>query len=201
MTLAAAMLAASAFALPPAAAQENGSLMLKLGTTFTYEGVKVREGSCWEYEPYQQYGRVAGRVILPDTQANMYNFIEYWGRDRGTQVLRYSPNGEAFGYFGGKEYVYAAIGSVGTSFEMTDPESGEALRLVIAQVGISVTLPTGVVYDNLTRMNMYCLSCGPEPALMESRWYSRENPFGVLFKAENPPCGARWHWLVSITTR
>jgi hypothetical protein len=84
---------------------------------------------------------------------------------------------------------------------MTDPESGESLRLVIVGVGITRTLPTGAVYENLTQMNMYCISCGPEPMLMESRWYSREFPFGVLFRADNSPCWPRWHWLVSVTRK
>ena len=202
MMVAAAVASASVFAQVPANAQEDGSLVLKAGTTFTYEGIMVPEGGCQEHVPYQQFAKVSGRVILPGTKANVYSFIEYWGRDSGIQVLRFSPNGHAFMYYMGKEYAYSLFGPVGTSFEMTDPESGESLRLVIVGDDITVTLPTGVVYDNLTQMNMYCISCGPEPVRMESRWYSREHPYGVLFRADNPaPCWARWHWLVSITTK
>jgi hypothetical protein len=202
MTMAAAVAAASIFAQVPATAQEDGSLVLKTGTTFSYEGVMVPEGGCREHVPYQQFAKVSGRVILPETKANGYSFIEYWGRDSGVQVLRISPNGNAFTYSKGKEYAFSMFAPVGTSFEMTEPESGESLRLVIVGVGITVTLPTGVVYENMTQMNTYCINCGPDPVRMESRWYSREHPYGVLFRADNPaPCWARWHWLVSITTK
>ena len=202
MMAAAAVATASVFAQVPANAQEDGSLVLKTGTTFSYEGLMVPEGGCTEHVPYQQFMKVSGRVILPETKANVYSYIEYWGRDSGTQVLRFSPSGRAFMYLMGKEYAYSVFGPVGTSFEMTEPESGESLRLVIVGNDITAELPTGVVYDNLTRMDMYCTSCGPDPVRMESRWYSREYPMGVLFRADNPaPCWARWHWLVGITTK
>jgi hypothetical protein len=196
-----AVAGASILAPMPATAQEEGSSALKTGTTFAYRGVMVPEGKCTEYVTYEQYAKVSGSVILPETAANVYNFIEYWGRDSGTQILRISPSGKASAYFNRIEYHYPLFDKVGASFEMTDPESGESLRLVIVGVGITRTLPTGAVYENLTQMNMYCISCGPEPMLMESRWYSREFPFGVLFRADNSPCWPRWHWLVSVTRK
>lgn len=202
MMVAAAMTAATVFAQSPANPQEDGSLGLKTGTTFTYQGVMVPEGGCQEHVPYQQFIKVSGRVVLPETAANVYSFIEYWGRDSGTQVLRFSPTGRGFMYYMGTEYAYSLFGPVGTSFEMTEPESGTAVRLVIAGNDVTVQLPTGVVYDGLTRMDMYCISCGPDPVRMESRWYSREYPIGVLFRADNPaPCWARWHWLTGMATR
>ena len=201
-TIAAAVAVASVLAQVPANAQDDGSMVLKTGTTFTFRGAMVPEGGCNEaYVPYDQFAKVSGRVILPETKANVYSFIEYWGRDDEIQVLRFSPNGNAFMYSKGKEYAFSMFGPVGTSFEMTEPGSGNSLRLVIVGNDLTVTLPTGVVYDNLTRMDMYCTSCGPEPVLMESRWYNRENPLGVWFRADNSPCRPRWLWLVSITTK
>jgi hypothetical protein len=198
MTMAAAVAAASVLAQMPANAQQDGSLVLKTGTTSSYEGVMVPEGGCGEYVPYQQFMKVSGHVILPETTANVYSFIEYWGRDSGIQVLRFSPNGNAFMYSQGKEYAFSMFAPVDTSYEI-----GESLRLVIVGNGITVTLPTGVVYDNLTQMDMYCINCGLDPVRMESRWYSREHPYGVLFRADNPGCllMPRWHWLVSVTTK
>ena len=202
VVVAAAVASVSAFAQAPANAQEDPSLVIKIGTTYAYQGVMVPEGGCQEHVPYEQFAKVSGRVILPETAANVYNFVEYWGRDSGTQVLRIAPNGRGFFYSGGREYAYSLLGPVGTYFDMTDPESGSSLRLVIVGTDITVTLPTGVVYENLTQTNMYCTSCGPDPVRVESRWYSREYPMGVLFRADNPaPCWARWHWLVSITSK
>lgn len=105
-------------------------------------------------------------------------------------------------YHMGREYACSGLGPVAASFEMTEPESGESLRLVIVANGVTVTLPSGAVYTGLTQMNMYCTSCGPGPVRMEPRWYSREDPCGVLLRADNlAPCRPRWHWLVGIPNR
>jgi hypothetical protein len=182
-------------------AQDGNSPVLKLGTVYSYRGVMVPEGKCTEHVPYEQFAKVSGQLILPDTKANVYSYMEYWGRDSGEQVLRISPRGDAFIYFRRTEYVMSSMDEVGSSFTMTDPESGATTKLVVAEDGITVVLPTGAVYDNMRRMDTYCLSCGPDPVLVELRWYNRQNPMGVLFKAPNPGCWARWHWLVDVSRK
>jgi hypothetical protein len=202
MLVAAVAAMASVLAQGAANVQDDGSLVLKTGTTFAFKGVMVSDGRCEEFVPYGRQLKVSGRVILPEASPDVYSVVEIRGRDSGTEVLRIFPNGTGFMYFLGKEYALSLLGPVGSSFEMTEPESGQSLRFVIVGTGITVTLPTGAVYDNLTQMNTYCISCGPDPVRMESRWYSGEHPIGVLFREDNPaPCWPRWHWLVSITRK
>ncbi len=91
--------------------------------------------------------RSAASSILPETAANVYNFVECWCRDSGTQVLRIAPNGHGFFYSGVREYAYSLLGPVGTPFDLIEPESGASLRPVIVGIDITLTLPTDVVSD------------------------------------------------------
>lgn len=193
----------AAMAQGPAAAQETGAPVIRTGTTLRFEGVEARLPACQQYEPYEQYTKFAGRVILPETEANVYDFIESWGRDSGIGVIRITPSGDAFVYDRGVERKFLVNGPVGTWWEFTDPESGMTLRYVVVADDISLRLPTGVTYRNTKRVNIYCTDCGPQWALQESFWVSPELGFQVLlmtWDAENQ-CAQRWLWLVSVTRK
>ena len=196
-------LIACAFAQGPVAAQTQGPPPLQTGTTLSFEGWESQSAPCILDHYYEQFMKFAGRVILPDTNAKVYDFIEYSGRDSGTQVIRFSPRG-TFVYSIGIEQEFFTRGPVGTYWEVTDPESRQVLRFQIVKDGITVTLPTGAVYENVTRMNVYCTTCGPEWVLQESHWLGSDLPgFPVLFMdwdAGNE-CVNRWLWLVSVTPK
>ena len=184
---------ALAFTQTTAPAQERGPSILKIGTVITMQGFE-KLGDNWV--PFDQYMKCSGRLILPETQANMYYFLEYWGRDSGTMIMRLTSAGEMLSYSQGREYRMFMYGPVGTSWEAT--VEGHAMRGEIVGDGITLTLPTGEVYSNLVKMNLYCMDCAAEPVLLESHWLSREIGFEVLIYQENPPF---WEWLVGITRK
>lgn len=187
---------ALAFTQRTATAQERGASVFQIGTVVTMHGVEL-VGDQWI--PFKQYMKCAGRVILPETQANMYYFFEYWGRDSGTMVMRMTPQGDMLAYSRGNETKMFVNAPVGTSWEMTDPEGGQTIRGEIVADGITLELPTGAVYNDVVRMNLYCMSCAAEPVLLESHWLSREVGFEVLIKQEQDP--PFWEWLVSVTRK
>ncbi len=188
---------ALAFAQGVATAQQRGPSLLQIGTVITMEGYQEIGG---QWIPFEQYMKCSGRLILPETQANMYYFLEYWGRDGGTMVMRMAANGDMLYYSRGHEVKMFVNGPVGTFWEMTDPEfGGQTIRAKIVAKGITLELPTGAVYTDVVRMNLYCMTCGPEPVLLESHWLSPEVGFEVLIKQEQDP--PFWEWLVSVTRK
>ncbi|MBP1776118.1 MAG: hypothetical protein H6Q86_2128 [candidate division NC10 bacterium] len=197
------VLVVCAFAPEPATAQGMSTLAPAIGTMWKYEGMMAtQEGQCWPKVPYEQYEKIAGHVILPETEAKVFYFIEYWGRDEGTMPLRLSPNGDAILYYHGVEQIAGIRGPVGTYFDFTDPESGETLRYQIVQDGITLTVPAGT-YSNVARMDVSCTSCGQNPVLVEIHWLSPEVAVPIQFAEWNAPnqCVPRWHELVSVTRK
>jgi hypothetical protein len=190
-----------AFAPCQAFGQAPGSPVSQTGTVLAYEGWESQQAPCALDHYYEQFSRFSGRVILPETEAKVYDFIESWGRDSGTQVMRFSPNGDVYSYYMGVEQKFSTRAPAGTYWEFTDPDSGNVLRHQIVREGITLTLPTGVVYENVSRMNVYCTNCGPEWVLLESYWLSSElQGYPVLLMVWNAQsqCADRWLWFVSM---
>lgn len=199
------VLAACAFAPEPTAAQQANAL-LQIGTTMTYEGKEIPEGPCQgPYQHYDQYIKVVGQVIIPEMPANAYRLIEMWGRDTETVIGRNSANRGTFLYLRGVEYPYFLNGPVGTSWEWIEPESGHTLKYVVTAAGLTRTLPTGVVYDNLTRVDAYCtIGCGGNPSeAIEVFFMSPGLTFPVFVWVANGSCPQfpRLEWLVSVTRK
>jgi len=106
-----------------AEAQKSGSTAMSIGTTAKYEGVMPLPSDCQSEVSYEQFMKVAGQVILPETRANVYKFVEYWGRDSGTQVQRIAANGNVFLYLSrGVEQRVFVNGPVGT-YLLAQPRS------------------------------------------------------------------------------
>ncbi|MBP1779786.1 MAG: hypothetical protein H6Q86_5797 [candidate division NC10 bacterium] len=205
MTLMGTVLVVYAFAPAPATAQEGNSL-LQIGTTMTYDGLEIPEGTCpGPYKHYDQYIKVAGQVIIPEMQANVYRLIEMWGRDTETVIARTSANRGTFLYLRGAEYQYFFNGPVGTSWEWIEPETGNTMTYVVTADGLTRTLPTGVVYDNLTRVDTYCtIGCGGNPSeAIEVFFMSPGLAFPVFVWVANDSCPQfpRLEWLVSVTRK
>lgn len=205
VTLVGTVLVVCAFATAPATAQQANAL-LQIGTTMTYQGREVPEGSCQgPYQVYDQYIKVVGQVIIPEMPANAYRLIEMWGRDTETVIGRNSANRGTFLYLRGVEYPYFLNGPVGTSWEWIEPETGYTLKHVVVGDGITTSLPTGVVYDNLTRVHTYCtIGCGGDPSqAIEVAFMSPDLVFPVLMWIANGSCAQfpRWQWLVSVTRK
>lgn len=193
------------FGLAPVAAQQAPPAMT-IGTTVKYEGETPWPASDCAYVSYEQFQKVAGQVILPETQANVYKFVEYWGRDSGTYIWRTAPNGDVFLYLGlSVEQRMFVNGPVGTYWEVTDPESGITQTFLIAEDGITLTLPTGEVWYDVKKMNVYL---GPPWQWYASYWLSPDAGIPVqiwTWEGVEECRGLTWpprrHWLVSITRK
>jgi hypothetical protein len=189
-----------------AEAQKGGSGAMSIGTTAKYEGVTPLPSDCQNEASYEQFMKVAGQVILPETRANVYKFIEYWGRDSGTQIQRTAANGDVFLYLSrGVEQRAFVNGPVGTYWDVTDPESGTTLRFVIAEAGITLTLPTGQVWYDVKKMRAYL---GPSWTWYATYWLSPDAGLPIqiwTWEGVEECSGQTWpprrHWLVSITRK
>lgn len=189
---------------PGAAAQGRRLLQLKTGMTLTYKGAQAQQADCTQWASFDQYARLSGLVILPETGANVYHLVEAWGRDSETLIVRGEPNGNVFVYRLGTEMPFFIRGPVGTFTELTDPDTGNTLRSEIVGDGITLSFPGGIVYDNLIRVDISCPDgCGSTPVLLESHFLGPDLAFPVASFAppEEVGCRPRWTWLVSVTTK
>lgn len=191
------------FGLAPVAAQQSPPAM-SIGTTLRYEGVTPTPPDCTDVD-YEQFSKVAGQVILPEAPAKVYKFMESWGRDSGAQILRTAPHGDVFLYLGlGVEQRVFVNGPVGTYWDVTDPESGITQRFVIAEDGITLTLPTGEVWYDVKKMDVYL---GPPWQWYASHWLSFDVGLPIqtwTWEGVEECRGLTWprrHWLVSITRK
>ena len=202
IALTATLLAVFVCAPEPAAAQGMSPLVPAIGTTMKYQGFDDRDTGCQAYVPYDQYVKIAGRVILPETKANVFYFLEAWGRDSETIVLRFTPNGDVVQYYLGAEGTTFVRGPVGTYSEVTDPSSGNTLRYEVVADGLTRTVPAGT-YNNVIRLELSCMTCGPSPVLLERHYVSPEVAFPIvtiIWDAQHQ-CWARWHSLVSVSRK
>lgn len=191
-TLMALAIFALIFTQGTATARDGVEYFWKVGTLLSYRGWELID-NVWI--PYYQYVKCSGTVILPETKPNVYYLLEMFGRDSETMIMRPTPSGGRFYYYLGNEYEMPA-GPVGTTWEAT--VQGQSTRGEYVEDGVELTLPNGDVYSNLVVMNMYCLSCGEDPVLMETHWLSRELGFSVMI-IQWPPDNPFIEWLVSIT--
>jgi hypothetical protein len=175
-----------------AIAEDGVKSFWKVGTVLTYQGFELID-NVWM--PYDQYVKCSGTVILPETQPNMYYLLEMYGRDSETMIMRPTPSGGRYYYYLGNEYEML-VGPVGTTWEAT--VQGQIVKGEIVESGVTLELPTGDVYSDLTVMNMFCLSCGEDPILMETHWLSPELGFSVKI-IQWPPDSPFIEWLVSTT--
>lgn len=180
------------------AAQGNSALVPVIGTTIKYEGWQRQP--CGEWSPYEQYGKLSGRVILPETKANVYYLAESWGRDSGMSVFRFAPNGDLIQYSLGLEGRTLIRGPVGTYSVITNPTDGRTYRYEIVADGITLTVPAGT-YSNVSRLEVSCTTCGSTPVLQEVFYLSPEVLVPIRFVEWNAEanCWTRVHVLVSVT--
>jgi len=196
------MLVVCAFAPEPTIAQGKSPLVPVIGTTVKYEGWERGPGCPAQWVPYEQYGKIAGRVILPETRSNVFYLFETWGRDSGFMVARFAPNGDLIQYGQGLEGRTLIRGPVGTYSEITDPNDGNTYRYEIVQDGITLTLPAGT-YSNVSRLDVFCTTCGPTWVLQERFYLSPEVLIPIRYLDWNAQfgCWSRVHSLVSITAK
>lgn len=198
--LAGLALAAATFVAGRAAAQGHSPLVPVIGQTVTYRGLDDRGTGCQVYAPYDQHAKIAGRVILPDTAANVYYFVEAWGRDTETMVFRLTPGGDIVQYRLGVEGRTLIRGPVGTYSEVADPFEGNTYRYEVAADGLTRTVPAGT-FSNVLRLDVFCMTCGPSPVLQERFYLSPDVLFPIVsitWDAQHS-CWSRWHSLVSVT--
>jgi len=203
MTLMGMALVVCAFAPEPTAAQGKSPLVPVIGTTVKY--------LVWEHQgcalsgwsgPYEQYGKFAGRVILPETQSNVFYLLESWGRDSGMMVVRFAPNGDLIQYGLGLEGRTLIRGPVGTYSEVTDPNDGNTYRYEIAEDGITRTV-RGREYSNVSRLELYCTTCGPAWVHQQTFFLSPEVlvPIKIISYNVQFGCWSSTSDLVSVTTK
>jgi hypothetical protein len=187
------------FAPNPTTAQGKSTLVPVIGTTVKYEGW-ARQGCGNQWVPYEQYAKLSGRVILPETKANVFYLLEGWGRDSGMNVVRFAPNGDLVQYSLGVEGRTLIRGPVGTYSEVTSPSDGKTCRYEIVADAITRTVPAGT-YSNVSRLDVFCTTCGPTPVLQEVFYLSPEVLVPIRYVEWNDEykCWSRVHELVSVT--
>jgi tetratricopeptide (TPR) repeat protein len=79
---------------------------------------------------------------------------------------------------------------------------GDTYRYEIAQDGITLTLPAGT-YSNVSRLDVFCTTCGPAWVLQERFYLSPEVLVPIRYLDWNAQfgCWSRVHSLVSITAK
>jgi hypothetical protein len=196
------MLVVCAFAPEPTIAQGKSPLVPVIGTTVKYEGWERGPGCPAQWVPYEQYGKIAGRVILPETRSNVFYLLETWGRDSGMMVVRFAPNGDLIQYGQGLEGRTLIRGPVGTYSEITDPNDGNTYRYEIAEDGIMLEVGART-YSNVSRLELYCTTCGPAWVRQQRFFLSPEVlvPIKIIWFNAQFGCWSRVSELVSVTTK
>lgn len=178
-----------------AIAEDGIKSFWKVGTLLTYKGWQGIDG---DWSPYDQYVKCSGRVILPETQPNMYYLIEMFGRDDETMILRITSKGDGLLYNRGKEFSMFLNGPVGTSWEFEyegHPGMGK-----IVEDGITLPFPNGPVYSNVVKWELYSMENPTDPVLQETHWMSPEVGFDVIIVQWSPD-NPFIEWLVDITRK
>ena len=127
-------------------------MVMRTGTTYSYQGVMVPKVAARDMFRTSSSRRSVASYPSGDLRKPFTTSSSDWVRDSGISSAD-CPERTRFHVFP-RAGIRLLLWGIGTSFDMTDPQS-ESLRSVIVDTGLTLTLPTGIAYDDLTLMNMY----------------------------------------------